>query len=95
MVTFNNTKHTGFGAPIYKAIPSFLVEFALGSRIGSEYRLLRRCIRHAMDSAIPSLLNENSNATIFKYEGNLGIVLKNKVPASIRKKVIQWKLVSL
>ena len=86
MVTFNNTKHTEFDAPIYKAIPSFLVEFAFGSRIGSGYRLLRRCIRHAMDPLIPSLLNENSNATIFKYEGNLGIVLKNKVPASMRKK---------
>ena len=84
MVTFNNTKFTKFDAPIYKAIPSFLVDFAFGSRIGSGYRLLRRCVRHAMDPKISSLLNEN--VRVFRYKGNLGLILKNKIPASMRNK---------
>ena len=42
MVTFNNNRYTEFDAQIYKAIPSFLVEFAYGSRVGSGHKLLRR-----------------------------------------------------
>ena len=39
-----------------------------------------------MDPEIPNLLANNCNVNIFKHEGDFGLTIKNKVPASMRKK---------
>ena len=40
---YKNIKYTDFDSPIYKVLPSIIVEFANKSRFDSGYRLLERC----------------------------------------------------
>ena len=44
-----NVRYTKFDHKVYRALPSYFVEMANGSRHDSGFRLLRRCTRHAMD----------------------------------------------
>lgn len=63
--------------------PSFFVELAYGSRADSGFRLLRRCARHAMDTKAKNLID--TDAKLFKTkEGKAGILLQNKVQASMK-----------
>ena len=45
-----SNRHTTFDSDVYKVLPKMCVEIANNSRIDSEYRLLMRCVRHAVDS---------------------------------------------
>ena len=78
-------RYTKFNHKIYDALPSFFVELANGSRKDTGFRLLRRCARHAMDCNARSLIN--TDAKIFqRKDGSVGILLQNKVPASMKDK---------
>ena len=68
-------------------LPSILIDFATKSRISTGFRLLKRCLRHAMDPKARPL--EHSVAHLFKTttndsNGEIGIVLRNKIPASMK-----------
>jgi len=81
-------KHTDWkkDGEIYDALPKLLIDFAAKSRVDSGYRLLSRCLRHALDSKCPSL--ENKAATLILHGDDVGIRINSAVPASMRKKVV-------
>ena len=43
------TKDLGYKLLVLDVLPSIIVDFAQKSRVSSGYRLLKRCIRHALD----------------------------------------------
>ena len=45
-----SNRYTSFDSDVYKVLPKMYVEIANNSRIDSGYRLLMRCVRHAVDS---------------------------------------------
>jgi hypothetical protein len=63
-----------------------IIDFAGNARVDSGYRLLSRCLRHALDSKCPTL--ENSTATLILHENEIGIHINSPIPASMRKNTV-------
>ena len=82
LVEFGSKRHTKFDSRIYRAIPTWFIDAANKSRSMEGYRLLKRMLRHSLDPKIAPLIN--TSAKLFQYEGELGILLRNAVPASMR-----------
>ncbi len=78
----DNPKHM---LPYCDVLPSMIIDFAGKSRVGNtSFRLLQRCLRHSLDPKTPVL--ENNMAYLFsnKEDGEIGLVLSNRVPASMK-----------
>ena len=60
MVKFENRKYTDYDSPIYKVVPSIIVDIAHKSRIDSGFCLLARCLHHAFDLKAPPLIGSSS-----------------------------------
>ena len=84
ILMFNKNTYTKFDDNIYNRIPSKAVEFAFKSRFDSGYCLVKRCVRHAMDSRYESIVHYN--ATLFRVEDNkeIGIEIEHLIPASMK-----------
>ena len=93
IVRFDNDETTidkkrALNSVLSDVIPSQLVNFASNARVGSGYRLLKRCLRHALDPKAPPL--HETKATIFISddggvdEKEIGLILTNKVSASMK-----------
>ena len=80
----NFTKFEGSASEIRgcESIPANIATFACGSRIDSGHRLMKRCIRHAMDCHCASLVS--AQVKIIKIDGELGFHVKHCIPASMR-----------
>jgi hypothetical protein len=84
--TSNNTNTQDIIERTYSVIPTFIINIAKRSRFDSGgYRLLKQCIRNAMDSfaidvrqAMVSVVNVNSD---------VGLLMKHKVRASMKNEV--------
>ena len=76
---------------VFSVIPSIFIDFAEGSRIDSGYRLLRRCVRHSMDSRTESL--DNKEAVLVICNDKIGIHLKSPVPASMKQNIYNTEIV--
>ena len=87
-VKYETKKYTSHvkDSDVYDALPKMFIEFAENSRIDSGYRLLERCVRHGHDPKMQSIFY-NKAKLIEVEDGSLGIVIKTKVPASMRDKV--------
>ena len=89
LITFasNNDKFTKWkkDSAIHDSLPKVLIKFASQSRADSGYRLLKRSVRHAMDSKCQSL--ENKTVMLILHGNDIGIHLHSHVPASMRKGV--------
>ena len=80
----NNFKFTKFDHKVYKALPSYFVHIANGSRPDSGFRLLRRCTRHSMDTQVHNI--QETRGTLFQNEsGTIGMSMNNLVPASTKQ----------
>jgi hypothetical protein len=66
----------------YSVMPKFLLDYANSARLHSGYRLVKRCVRHAMDPRAVSILH--SSGKIVKYEEEVGLCLRHKVKASMK-----------
>jgi hypothetical protein len=66
---------------IHTVMSSMMVRFAKGSRIHSGFRLLKRGIRHGMDSRTPRTLI--SNVTVIKHKGEVGLLVEHQMKASM------------
>ena len=90
VVTFASAdeKHTEWKRDnaIFDSLPKLLINFATKSRADSGFRLLKRCIRHALDSQCPSL--EGKTATLIKHGDDIGLRIHSDVPASMKKEVV-------
>jgi len=80
-------KHTTWqkDGSVYTAIPQMFIDFAKKCRIDESYRLLRRCLRHALDNRTESL--DNKTAKIVLCNGEVGIHLSTPIPASMKKDI--------
>ena len=63
-------------------VPLNLLNMAVNARVHNGERLIRRGIRHAMDQATPSIYS--GKLTLGRYEGEICIVIENKVRASMK-----------
>ena len=81
------TKHTKWekDSSVYDAMPTMFINIAKECRLNSGYRLLKRCIRHAMDTRTESL--DNKKAQLILYGNKVGIQLTTPIPASMKKEV--------
>ena len=77
-------KYTDFNSPVYDVIPSFFVEFANKSRIGSGFRLLKHRLRHSFDPKAPPLMEQKVILFIYEKSKEVGLVLENQIPASMK-----------
>ena len=80
----NDFKFTKFDHKVYKALPSYFVHIANGSRPDSGFRLLRRCTRHSMDTQVHNI--QETRGTLFQNEsGTIGMSMNNLVPDSMKQ----------
>ena len=86
-------KHTTWqkDGSMFAAMPKMFIDFASKCRVDIGYRLLRRCIRHALDSRTISL--DNKKAKLILYKGKMGIHLTTPIPASTKKDVYGGSIV--
>ena len=82
LVSFSSKRHTRFDHRIYRAIPTWYVDAANNCRYMEGFRLLKRMLRHSMDPKMVPLVG--TSGELFMFEGELGILLKNAIPASMR-----------
>ena len=80
-------KHTTWqkDSPVFSAVPKMFIDFVSKCRVDIGYRLLRRCLRHALDSRTESL--DNKQAKLILYNGKVEIVLESHIPASMKKDI--------
>ncbi len=91
IVRFDNEKMQGdknkYDSRVQQVLPSQLVNFASKARVGTGYRLLKRCLRHALDPKASPI--DNTKATIFvntntQNEQKFGLILTNRIVASMK-----------
>jgi hypothetical protein len=79
---------------VYDALPAMIINIAQHSRIDSGYRLLARCVRHGHDPKMQQSLFCNSADIVKLIDGStIGIVVKMKVPASMKAQVYETTIV--
>jgi hypothetical protein len=88
LVRFEYKKRTDHvkDSPIYDSMPEMLIDFAEKSRVDSGFRLLARTVRHSFDSRL-SPMSDCSAKLIIDGNGEVGIHIKSKIPASMKKDV--------
>ena len=69
---------------LVSVLPKMIVNFAKGSRLDGAWRLLYRCIRHAIDARSPSFLR--SIGAVIQHNGKIGLLIEGKVRASMKGK---------
>ena len=79
-----SNRYTTFDSDVYKVLPKMCVEIANNSRIDSGYRLLMRCVRHAVDS---KAYNIDRAKFFLNSDGKIVLLLENNIPASMRNNV--------
>ena len=77
-------KYTGFDSEVYRVVPESFIDIANFSRIDSGYRLLMRCVRHVMDSKLPTM---KESRFVKNNDGKVMLILENDVPASMRSNI--------
>ena len=77
---------------ICDTMPAMLVHLARNCRLGSGYRLLARCVRHAFDSKMPQIDKEMSK--LIMHNGEIGISLTSNVPASMKSEIYRTEIVA-
>ena len=75
----NRKQYTDFNSNVYDVMPDIFVEFANSSRVSAGFRLLKRCLRHALDPKTHPLMEQSASFFIHDKDGELGLVLKNKI----------------
>jgi hypothetical protein len=70
---------------IYKVIPKFFVDAAKEARFHDGFRLLKRCLRHALDPQTPSILQ--AKACVVEYKDKIAIKIETQMKASMKKDV--------
>ena len=80
--------YTDYNSPVYDVMPSLFIDFANGSRAGSGFRLLKRCLRHALDPKAFPLMENDACLFINEEDGEMGLVLNNKVGESMKDAVL-------
>ena len=80
----NQKKYTSYNSPVYDVLPSIFIEFANGSRASSGFRLLKFCLRHAFDPKAFPIMEQNATLFIHGKDGEIGIVLENRIGASMK-----------
>jgi hypothetical protein len=76
---------------VYTALPAVIIKFASDCHADSGYRLLMRCICHALDSRTKPL--DNKIARLIDHHGEIGIHLSSEIPASMKASVYHSKIV--
>ena len=66
----------------YQLLPSMLIQFAEGARVQSGYRLIKRCIRHAIDPQTNSILE--ASGMIVRHCNHPAIVVHHRMKASMK-----------
>ena len=79
-----SNRYTTFDSDVYKVLPKIFVDIANNSRIDSGYRLLMRCVRHAVDSKSNKI---DCAKFVINSDGKIILILQNNVPASMRNNV--------
>ena len=82
LVTFSTKRHTRFDHRVYRAVPTWFLDIANGCRYMEGFRLIKRMLRHCMDSKIPTLIA--TIGSIYNNEDELCILVKNVFHASRR-----------
>ena len=80
----NQQIYTSYNSPVYDVLPSIFLEFANGSRASSGYSLLKRCLRHSFDPKAMPIMEQKASLFIHNKDGEMGMVLENKIPASMK-----------
>ena len=88
-----NKRHTKWDSPIYRAMPSMLIDIAYGCRIDSGFRLVQRCARHAVDARALNLIRLQHGSFFMNKEKNeIGLKLKNAMPSSMKTDIYETEV---
>jgi hypothetical protein len=65
-------------------LPNIIIKCAQGMRPQAKgERLMKRCVRHAMDTRTESLISSKS-ASIFQKGADVGVIINHRIPASFK-----------
>ena len=65
-----------------EVLPSMISAFAAGARVDSGERLMKRCIRHALDTKTPPIYD--AHASIIEHQGEIGMVIHDSIAPSFK-----------
>jgi hypothetical protein len=75
----------------YAVVPTMIIDFAKRSRVATAgYCLLKRCIRHALDTSVVDI--RKATVKLFSINEEIGIVLEHKVRASMKTDIYDVKV---
>ncbi|KAI2509493.1 hypothetical protein MHU86_4870 [Fragilaria crotonensis] len=80
LVTFCKTESTSPKAAT--VIPNTISYFAKNARVDSGERLMKRAIRHSLDTKAPPILH--AQAFVIEHHGKIGLVIEDKIAASMK-----------
>jgi hypothetical protein len=66
----------------YKLVPTTIILFAEAARLHSGYRLVWRCIRHAIDPQTHSIVE--ASGYVVEYDGELCLLINHNIKASMK-----------
>ena len=64
-------------------LPKMVIEFAGGSRADDGYRLMQRCIRHAMDSKTEQIIK--ARGEVVEHNGEIGMRIQHQMQPSFKE----------
>jgi hypothetical protein len=67
-----------------------IMNFARNTRVESGERLMKRAIRHALDSKTPPILH--AQGLVIDHDGEIGLVIEDKIAASMKDDVYNVKV---
>ena len=82
LVSFEYKKYTSFDHDIYQALPQIIVDFAYWSRVGTGFRLIKRCARNVVDPNMADI--SDVSCRLFSYKNEVGIEFGSDVAASMK-----------
>ena len=92
LAEYNGEKHTSFYSRYYSTLPSLFFKFAYKARVDSGHRLLQWCACHALDPRANPLVTTNASLFWLPEEAQLGIILENDIPSSMKDVTYQVKI---
>ena len=81
-----------YDTPVTTVLPETLVDWATSSRIDSGHRLMQRCLRHTLDTKAHPIITKDIKFFESKEDERLGIILENKIPASMKNSTYDVKI---
>jgi hypothetical protein len=92
LLVFGKSRDTNYTDNTYMLLPDIIIKFAQQSRLHFGYRLLKRTLRHCLID-FETFNIKNGTASVIKYKDKTGLLLQQKVRASMRANIYDTQVI--